>query len=74
MPWISRARLARLETIAAGVPAMVKALDDRAHLVSINQSGRSLRFLFRRGEKLHAIETYATMDATPEAWRRELLE
>jgi hypothetical protein len=73
MPFISKARLAALADAEARLDALTTEFNDIARLANIEQSGRSVRFLFVRNGQTYRIETYITMDATPEAWRRELL-
>jgi hypothetical protein len=74
VPWVSKARLAAVEQAEKQLNALVDAMDDTARLVSIENTGRVLRFGFIRNGTLHTIETYSAMDSTPEAWRRELLQ
>lgn len=73
MPWVSKKRLAAIENAERELGGLRWQIAAMPVLVSIEQVGRVLRFIFQRNGTLHTIETYSSMDATPEAWRRDLL-
>lgn len=52
----------------------IERMNDRAALMSINISGRTLRFTFVRNAQFTAIDCMSTYDADVESWRKALLE